>query len=160
MLTANDVRLRLAYDPETGRFTRRVPGARRWKVGDLVGCRNSAGYLATEINGKNFFLHRLAWLYVHGEWPKFDIDHINGIKDDNRIANLRDVSKSVNLQNQRRPHAGSSSGYLGVSRSGAKFVASIRCVGKLKSLGTYETAAEASEVYQLAKLMLHEGRPA
>ena len=95
----------------------------------------------------------------YGEHPKGDIDHINGIKDDNRIENLRDVSKSVNLQNRKQAPKHSSSGVLGVSwhEDCQKWRASIKIQGKKKYLGLFTSKEEAHQVYVAAKRQFHEG---
>ena len=91
----------LDYNAETGIFIRRSNGK-------IVGSINAAGYLTCCIKKKHFYLHRLAWIYVHGNVPPF-IDHINGIKGDNRIQNLRPVTKSQNGMNRSGTYA--KSGY-------------------------------------------------
>jgi hypothetical protein len=85
----------LDYNPDTGIFTRKVsrPG---FRVGDVAGSLTERGYIKIGIDGKNYSAHRLAWLYVHGKSPDNCIDHINGVRDDNRISNLRDVTSQEN----------------------------------------------------------------
>jgi hypothetical protein len=97
------------YDKDTGIFTRRHFG-KRSKLAGRVGNIKTNGYLEVGIGGKKYLLHRLAWLYTYGLWPLFHIDHINGIKTDNRIANLRDVTHTVNMQNRS---GGEKIGYVG-----------------------------------------------
>jgi hypothetical protein len=101
--------------------------------------------------------HRVIWLWVTGEWPLHGIDHIDGVKDNNRWANLRDVSPSVNSQNTKRAKAGSSTGLLGVTRMGSRFQAKIMTRGKMAYLGTFATGQLAHEAYLAAKRELHEG---
>lgn len=86
-----------------------------------------------------------------------EIDHINGIRSDDRIENLRDVSKSQNQQNRRNPQANSETGLLGVSKSGDKFMARIKVDGRHLYLGTYESAGDASDAYIAAKCKFHPG---
>ena len=85
-LTAERLREVLDYDPDTGVFTRKVRTASSVKVGDVAGSLNGKGYIRIRVDGRLYFAHRLAWLYVHGEWPVDQVDHINGIKNDNRIV--------------------------------------------------------------------------
>jgi hypothetical protein len=101
--------------------------------------------------------HRLAWFYCTGEWPN-QIDHINGIRTDNRICNLRSVTSKLNANNQRPPHRTNSLGVLGVvKRPSGRFAAEIRVSGKKLYIGTYDTITEASNAYKAKKLELHEG---
>jgi hypothetical protein len=88
-LTAERLRERLRYDAETGAFTRRV-GSSNARAGDMAGSVHSTGYVRISIDGGKYTAHHLAWLYVHGVWPSDQIEHINGKRSDNRIANLRE----------------------------------------------------------------------
>ena len=97
---------------------------------------------------------------MHGEWPRFDVDHLNGIRSDNRIENLRDVSPATNAQNERRARiTNGSSGLLGVSRSsnGRRWVAGIVLNGQRQHIGTYDTPEEAQTAYLSAKRIMHDG---
>jgi hypothetical protein len=139
------------YDPVTGVFTRvgrNIPNAP---------CGAQAGYRRLKIHGTRFMAHRMAWLYVYGKLPEGDIDHINGNPGDNAIANLRDVSHRVNMQNRRRSSLKSKTGFLGVWMSKGKFVASISHLGKSLKLGRFTTAEEAHEAYLSKKRSLHQG---
>lgn len=98
-LTAEKLREILHYDPASGHFWARVSRS-PLKAGDLVGHIRSDGYRAIKIHSKAYKAHRLAWLYIHGKWPSSIIDHINGIRADNRIENLRDVSYKENSMNE------------------------------------------------------------
>jgi hypothetical protein len=101
-LTVGFLRSIFSYNPETGVFTRlKARGAQR--AGTVPGRLNEEGYIKIKINGKEYGAHRLAWLYVYGEWPSLFIDHINRAKADNRIQNLRDVSRSENGRNRGEP---------------------------------------------------------
>ena len=113
-LTAEYLRSVLDYDPATGIFTRKVSTARSVKVGDIAGSPTGLGYLLISVRSRLHLAHRLAWLYVYGSWPKDQIDHINRIRTDNRIANLREVSHKQNNQNRSKP-SNNTSGHPGVS---------------------------------------------
>lgn len=156
ILTAARLRELLHYDPETGFFTSKR-GAGRVPTGARSGGLKSQGYRYIEIDGVKHKEHRLAWLYVTGEWPEHTIDHINGVRDDNRFMNLRDVSRSINKQNTRSSYACNPSGFLGVSRHQHLWQASIQINRKQKYLGRFKTPEEAHEAYLSAKRLLHEG---
>lgn len=151
--TAERVREMLAYSPSDGVFRWRVAGrGRPYKVGDVAGTAHNRGYRAICVDGKKYLAHRLAWLYVHGEWPGSDIDHINGDRRDNRAANLRVVSRQVNLQNQRGTTLGTS-----YHRRDQKWAAQIQVGNKKTFLGYFNTAEEARARYVHAKRALHPG---
>lgn len=157
-LTAARLRELLHYDVETGLFTRKVATSQRHNVGESVGSKHRTGYLYAMLDRKTYAAHRLAWLYVFGEWPRGHIDHINSIKSDNRLCNLRDVDRLTNAQNERRARRNNkSSGLLGVSGEGGRFRALIRVGGVLQHLGTFETPQQAHNAYLTAKRELHAG---
>lgn len=157
MLTAERLRELLSYDQETGVFTWRVQTNNRVKVGMVAGSLNGQGYVQLRVDGIRYAAHRLAWLYVHGEWPKHQIDHINGSKADNRIANLRDGTQSLNQQNRRTALSTNKTGFLGVASFKGKFRALIYVKGKHVELGSFETPERAHAVYIEAKRKYHEG---
>lgn len=99
--------------------------------------------------------HRLAWLYVYGEWPKDMIDHVNGDGTFNAISNLREADNTLNKQNQRIPNKNSKSKLLGAYARKEKFRSQIMVNRKAIGLGTYETAEEAHQAYLSAKRELH-----
>ena len=148
----------LHYDPDTGVFTRLVRTSNSVKIGDVAGTA-SHGYIILRIGGKFYRAHRLAWVYTYGTWPKSDVDHINGLRGDNRIVNLRDVTHSENMHNQKSANAGNAHGHMGVTRSGRKWVARIGLHGKSIYLGTFATAALAAEAYRTAKPAYHPTAP-
>ena len=85
----------LQYDPETGHFTWQInhPRVRR---GMVAGAKNAGGYVHIKVCGRDYYAHRLAWFFTFGRWPVDTIDHINGVKSDNRISNLRELSREQN----------------------------------------------------------------
>jgi hypothetical protein len=89
----------LHYDPSTGAFTWRVAPNRRIIAGSVAGVTETNGYRRIRIDGRQYGAHRLAWLYMHGEFPPNDIDHINRTRDDNRSTNLRAVTRKENMTN-------------------------------------------------------------
>lgn len=154
-LTADRLRELLVIDPETGKFTRRVRACNGQDVGDEVGSPTSSGAVCITIDRVSYLAHRLVVLYQTGEWPQGHVDHRQGIRSDNRPSELRDVTRSGNMQNQRRPHANNKTGYLGVSKFRDKFLAGIRVDGKRKHLGLFDTPELASAAYLSAKRELH-----
>ncbi len=149
----------LDYCPDTGVFTRRLTTCNRAKKGAVAGCLKSNGYVAICVDKRYFTAHRLAWLYVTGSWPNGQIDHINGVRHDNRIKNLRDVSHSVNQQNQRVSHADSKSGILGVTwyKPTGKWVASLTINKRTKYIGCFDDKDQARLAYIESKRQHHEG---
>lgn len=155
MLTVERLREFLRYDPLTGSFTwLKKKGANT--VGKVVETISAQGYPVVCIDGTKT-CHRLAWLYMTGEQPKGDIDHINGDKEDNRFANLRDVPRAINCQNRRAAQVGTATGVLGVKRNGKGFAASIFVDGRAKHLGTFKTVDMAQAEYVKAKREFHAG---
>lgn len=151
------------YDPLRGLFTWRRRVARCVQIGSVAGTlhkRIGYVYLAVTLDGKtrSFFAHRVAWLLATNEWPSGVIDHINGVKSDNRIENLRDTSQAVNAQNVRRAFASNkSSGLLGAHYHSAKglWAAEISINGKNKHLGYFASAEEAHKAYLASKAIHH-----
>lgn len=157
-LTADLLRSQYLYCAATGLFTRKTTH-NIFKVGSVAGSVNSVGYVMLVLGRKKYAAHRLVFLYVHGVMPAEQVDHINGIKNDNRLVNLRCVSPSVNNQNRIVVRSDNSSGAMGVSRcsGGEKWRARIMLHGKETSLGRFDTKAEASMAYLKAKRKMHEG---
>ncbi len=154
--TAELVRHLLAYDPETGIVTRLVARGGE-KVGDIVGSPMK-GYLNVCIDRVKYQLHRVIFLWMTGEWPKEHIDHWDGgNKANNKWTNLREATRFLNLQNQRRPQANNKTGFLGVSRYRNKFAAEIEANGKRTRLGKFDTPEQAHLAYIAAKRAMHEG---
>lgn len=146
----------LSYSAETGHFHWKVP-RRNIAVGDLAGCVNQKGYRYIGVGGKLYRANRLAWFYCYGEWPEFQVDHINGDRLDDRIENLRDVPPHGNQQNRRAGNKNSSSRLLGVSWNGAtnSWRAQISVGRKTRHLGLYETEQDAHRAYLDAKSTYH-----
>ena len=156
-LTADDLRAALQYDPALGDFVWRVARGTR-KAGKPAGCNHCDGYWTIKIKGLSFLAHRLAWLYVYGIWPLHEVDHIDGNKLNNRITNLRDVPRLLNMQNQSAARSHNQTGLRGVSRKGDKFRAQISANGQARQhIGLYDTAIEASAAYLSEKRRLHPG---
>ena len=155
IMTAQRVKELFHYDADTGLFTR-FPAKNIRRGQNCVGTINR-GYLRIKIDYKLYSAHRLAWLYVHGEWPNDQIDHINGDRADNRISNLRAATHSQNRQNIHKVRSNSKSGLIGAmwDSYNNKWRSKIRFEGKCKHLGYFENAEQAHAVYIEAKRTLH-----
>lgn len=160
ILTQATIKELLHYDSSTGLFTWRKTKNNRLKPGDVAGSVRPNGYVNLGVAGKLYLAHRLAWLYMHGKWPSCVIDHINRDKSDNRIANLRDVTSSVNEQN-KLICSRNSSGYRGVCfdpRRG-KWEAKIWHHGRKQWIGYFDDAMEAATAYAKAAATYHTHNP-
>ena len=149
----------LTYDPDTGLFKWVNPGGSGvFKQGWFAGTIDNS-YAHIRVNRKKYKAHRLAWFLMKGEWPKNQIDHIDGNRSNNKFNNLRDVTPSVNMQNMKKPNGLNTLGYLGVHFDNArqKYTARLTLNGKKEFLGRFETAEEAYEAYLQAKRLRHEG---
>ena len=135
----------VSYNPLNGAFVW-VMASR--KVGRYAGHQIGRGYVKIPIKGKVYMAHRLAWLYVHGVWPDEEIDHINGVRDDNRIINLRMATPQQNKQNTGL-RKDNTSGYKGVyyDKKNSIWKAQISINTKQKQLGRFKTAELAYEAY-------------
>jgi hypothetical protein len=154
-----ELRRCLSYNPDTGDFTWLHPQSNRAAPGSIAGGISSTGYLRIGLGGAQIGAHLLAWLYMTGSCPAGQVDHINGIRADNRWSNLRDVPEKHNKQNIRKPTVRNTSGFLGVEsrRTPGGWHASIRCNGIKKHLGVFPTKEEAHAAYVAAKRQLHPG---
>ena len=158
-LTADRLRSLLEYDCILGIFTWRLNVGRhgRIKIGTTAATNTSDGYIKIKVDGRSYLAHRLAWLHITGAWPIDNIDHIDGNKKNNAISNLRDVSKSINAQNQRGPMSNNTHGFMGVSPNKNRWSARIKLDGKHYHLGNFSTPEDAHTAYLDAKRKLHAG---
>jgi hypothetical protein len=146
----------LKYDPDTGIFTWSKKISSRSVVGNPAGCLRN-GYITINIFKKRYQAHRLAMIYVYGHCDSKDVDHINGITHDNRIANLRFATRSENKQNRLSTQPNNKSGYTGVDwhNRSQGWRATITTMGKQKHLGIFKTKEEAYAAYLNAKRQMH-----
>ena len=126
------------------------------KAGDVVG-KATGKYRRVTVDKKPYLVHRLIWLWVYGEWPNGDIDHLNGHGLDNRIENLRVVTPLMNQRN-RKKQSNNSSGITGVCwhKQAGKWMARIKINRKYAYLGLFDCKYRAASTYELAK-QLHGG---
>ena len=157
LITQEYLKSILEYNPDTGIFTwNKSPN---WSicVGDVAGCLNQ-GYISIKIDKKRYLAHRLAWLYMTGSWPEFEIDHIEGINipNFNKFSNLRDVNHNNNMLNKEK-YKSNTSGYRGVSwdNKSKKWRSRIGLNKKTNLLGYFNTPEEASKAYEDAKIKYH-----
>jgi hypothetical protein len=159
MLTQERLKELLNYDEETGLFTRKKAlAAKGCSINKIAGCLTVRGYWKISIDKKQYTAHRLAWFYVNGCFPESAIDHINGIKTDNKISNLRLVTHSENLQNIYKSRKNNkTSKTLGVSwyKRDKKWQAEIQVNKKRIHLGRYDSLSEAKNAYLSAKNIYH-----
>lgn len=142
----------LRLDVDTGLFYWKVDRRHVVKAGDRAGKTDPKGYIIIKINGEGFRAHRLAWLMANGEWPTMDIDHINGVRSDNRIANLRQVTSKENSWNRCAHMCRSNSGALGVHKlPDGRFAAHITRNGKKHFLGHFIDLNDATNAYWSAR---------
>lgn len=139
----------VGYEGDTGALRRKATGKQ-------LGWVRADGYIGVKIGRRYYLAHRVAWLLVHGDWPKGHLDHINGDRADNRMANLREATHAENLHNRGR-NKNNTSGYKGVSlhRSTGKWDARIMVNRKQVYLGIYETQEDAHAAYTSAAAKLH-----
>lgn len=145
------------YDPETGKLTWRISRTHKTYPGMAAGNKEKSGRTRVRVGYRQVFVHRIAWALYHGVWPEQIIDHINGDPSDNRICNLRDVSRQVNQQNFRKPNKNNKTGFLGVSAVQGHFYAKVHTSGVNYFIGSFKTPEQASEAYLEAKRQLHIG---
>ncbi len=158
MLTADRVRELFDYDRETGWLVRKVTVSSRAIAGMRAGGTRADGYRHVSVDGRRELEHRLVWLHVHGSLPDEFVDHVNGVRSDNRIANLREVSRAENTQNNTVIRSDNQSAFhIGVSwhKKNKRWRARIGVSGKKVELGWFETAEQARDAYLKAKSALH-----
>lgn len=156
MMTVEYLKARLHYDPETGAFVRVGSSQRPDLLGKAAGWQRPDGYIGISVDSKGYLAQVLAWLYMTGIYPDFQIDHRNTNKADNRWNNLRKSDKSRNAQNMRLAHRDNKAGRLGVTQRRYSFEARIRAAGQNISLGFFPSAEGAHTAYVAAKRQLHE----
>lgn len=140
------------YDPITGNLVWKIRAAYKIKVGDIISSKCD-GYIRIQIDGVSIYAHRIIYLLVTGEFPKDQIDHINGIRDDNRWLNIREVSNQENTKNQKL-RITNTSGVCGVcwDKDTEKWVGRINVNGKRKFLGYFVKKQDAAKARKDAEI--------
>lgn len=156
MLTQNELISLLDYDRATGEFRWIRSMGGKAKAGSIAGATDSKGYTQIRVSKRLYLAHRLAWLYVYGEWPRKHLDHIDRNPKNNAIGNLRECTHAENHQNVG-VRSDSSSGITGVSFSqiSGKWLAYITLSGKTIRLGLHETLESAIAARSKAKKKYH-----
>ena len=152
MVSHSEVLRVFYYDPGTGIMTRRATVGNCGEVGAPVGTPNSDGHLVVRLHYKIYYVHRLAWFYMTGEWPR-KLDHKNRIKSDNRWKNLREATNAENARN-RNPASNNTTGHSGVGwfKQYGKWRSMIKVNGKSIFLGYFDSFSDAVAVRKLAEI--------
>ena len=148
LITAEEARNLFAYDPVTGSLTRRVTVSNNARAGQIITCRNSAGYRVVRAFGRLYRTSRIIWLMQTGAWPPHEVDHRDRDKANEAWENLRSATRPQNQANTE-PSAANTSGYKGVyfSRPRGCWLAQIRVLGVWHGLGAFDSAEDAHAAY-------------
>ncbi len=158
--TPETLRKLLSYNCETGQLIWKKTNSPRALAGSVAGCLSKhTGYVLVRVNKKLMRAHRVVWMMIYNEVPS-EIDHIDGNRSNNRIENLRILSRSENNQN-RGVQKNNISGFTGVSfdSSRSKWVAKIQLNGKTTHLGRFGSLDDAKQAYADAKQKMHMAQP-
>lgn len=158
-LSQEDIKAILDYDPGTGVFRWKIQQSNSIKSGDVAGYIDD-GYRKISIFGAEYKAHRVAWVWMTGEWPVDQVDHRNRDRSDNRWSNLRQATTAENKQNQKI-YKNNTSGLTGVTfdKKSKKWLARIGVCGVRKYLGSFDDASSAFAAYTVAKASLHSFNP-
>ena len=146
MITQEELKEVLEYDPATGEFRWRVSRGPTAKAGNRAGSLHHTGYRMLRVYGHRYLEHRLAWLYMTGNFPAKQVDHRNLIRDDNSWDNLREASQGQNKANGHK-YQNNTSGYKGAYKCGKRWRSGIKLDNKQINLGTFDSAKEAHLAY-------------
>ena len=148
-------RLAELFDYKDGVLFRKVTRGNS-KAGTPIKTVTTRGYYKVLVDGYRYFVHQVVWVLMTGNWPDNQIDHINGIKQDNRIENLRVCNTSTNCHNQRGPRKNNSLGLQGVHqiKKTGRYRATCTVLGIKHHLGVFATPEDASHAYQKFKVKL------
>ena len=132
----------------------------RTMAGDSAGYHDGLGYMMVSVDGYRFRCHHLAWAFNHGEFPSDQIDHINRVRDDNRITNLREACQLINMHNASK-RSDNTTGVTGVyfRKDTQKYVVQITSHGKTYRLGNFERFEDAVKARKEAETIYHPTKP-
>jgi hypothetical protein len=156
----DDLHNRLAYNAATGEFRWREGQRHAGKIaGTITTTMQGSKYRLIKVEGKLYYAHRLAWLYVTGAWPKDQIDHINRDGLDNRWVNLREATATQNTVNRVMPRERKGEGVRNVYFNRSKHLHQVRLQinGKREFFGNFKSAEDAAAVARLAQAKLFGG---
>ena len=156
----NRLKEMLCYNPATGCFTWIRSPRNRTHAGEKAGFHNDQGYMIVSVDGYKFRLHNLAWAFTHGQFPVNQIDHINRVRDDNRITNLREACQVINMHNTSK-RSDNKTGVTGVyfRKDTQKYFAQINSYGKTCRLGNFERFEDAVKARKEAESIYHPTKP-
>ena len=154
-LSIEDAKRTFSYNPETGVIFWKITSRQNFPAGSVAGRINRQGYLRICYKGKSILGHRLALAITNGKWPTEHVDHINGTTSDNRLCNLRLVTRSQNMMNSSI-RSNNKSGEKGVTKKGNKWRAQITCNKLQINLGVFDSIKDASFAYQEAARIYHK----
>ena len=157
-ISIQELKTLLVYNQETGELTWSNTPPRFRRPGSIAGRTLQDGYRQIMVKKSAYQAHRLAWAIFYGDWPRNQIDHINGVRDDNRISNLRDVTSRNNQCNRIEHRNGRLVGAKPEPRCNNRWRASIKVDGHDKFLGLYNSEDEAHKVYIEYKRRLEEAK--
>jgi hypothetical protein len=145
MLTQDELKLHVEYNPVTGIFIRLICRTKPYLIGQPCTSTDAQGYIRIAINGERYKAHRLAFLYMTGTWPEKEVDHINRDKTDNSWDNLRDATKSENMRNQHRADDATHGVYYVCNsrKTSDGYVVKLRVDGTQKYFGYRSTLEDA-----------------
>ena len=160
MLTHERAKECFNYDPETGEIRWAAKVARKVVPGTIAGTITVYGYRQIRFQGRFYKAHRIAWLISTGRWPPDEIDHINGDRADNRLANLREATSAENKQNLAK-RTDNKTGFTGVyfEKRVGLWEARVMKNGRSYGAGYYETREQAAAAYARKKREIHQFQP-
>jgi hypothetical protein len=156
MITQEFLKQLFYYDKENGIFTRKIATSPSVKVGDIAGHLSKAGYIKISVKNKRYYAHRLAWMYEYGYLPIF-IDHVNNVRQDNKINNLRECTAQQNNHNSIIAK-NNTSGVKGVCwhKASEKWIAKIKINKKNIHIGLFKSIDDAKKNIEDYRKMYHK----